>query len=486
MTGPGLVSPVSGLSREDILRRAAEVPSATAFWSVDELLSRFDALLEEHPDRIGRRRIGTSRLGEPIHVYTIDGVEGAAGTPVHDHLIVAGVHPNEPIGFLTAYRLAEALLTDPTLRAALPARWHLVACIDPDGARMNERWYADPADRNFYARWFYRPAPDEQVEWSFPTDYKRAYFDRVLPETLGLMRLIDEVRPELYVSLHNGEFGGVYYYLTRPVPELTDLLHAVPESLGLPLDVGEPESPFLESYAPAIFGTGTIAEAYDYVEGLGLDATEQIGGSSSSEYASTRYGTLGLVAELPLWSDPAADDLGPAGESYADLVRRTAEHLARIGTRLQSILDGAAPQLSIESPFLRASRVFVPMLGEIAELDLARAALAESDRPATVAERFGREDLVRCFTLRYAGMLLRALDVECEAGIAPVEVRRFRAELAEAYQAWQQQAAADVPNAWLVPIERLVGVQLGAILGAASCLEVAHDRSATPTGPGES
>ncbi|MBA8794192.1 hypothetical protein FHX74_001797 [Friedmanniella endophytica] len=468
----GEVVTSSTLGPNEIVRRAGAVRPIGSFWSVDELADRFDRLAEQHPGRVSRRRIGTSRLGEPIHVYTVDGreVAGQAGSADREHLLVGGVHPNEPIGFHTAHELASTVLTDQALRRAVPARWHVVPCVDPDGARMNERWYADPSDRNFYARWFYRPAPDEQVEWSFPTDYRDAYFDAMMPEALALMRLIDAVRPDLYVSLHNGEFGGVYYYLSRRVPSLTETLHAVPASLGLPLDVGEPESPYLQTYAPAIFGTGTIADAYDYLDRLGLDAAAQISGSSSGEYAAQRHGTLGLVAELPLWSHPAADDLTVTDESYAELVRRTATDLRALGDRLQHTLDAAEPLLGIESPFRRASRVFVPMLGELAGMDLARADLEEAQRPATVAERFGREDLVRCFGLRHGGMLLRALDVEAEAGTAPVTVRRLRGELGADYARWQAAAAADVSDAWLVPIERLVGVQLGAVLAAAAHL----------------
>jgi hypothetical protein len=83
---------------------------------------------------------------------------------------------------------------------------------------LNEGWLKGPFTREHYARNFYRSAGDEQVEWSFPLDYKTAYFDAVLPETAALMRLIDHVRPALMCSLHNTEQGGVYYYLSRPEP----------------------------------------------------------------------------------------------------------------------------------------------------------------------------------------------------------------------------------------------------------------------------
>jgi hypothetical protein len=448
-------------STDDIVRRAGAVPPLDGFPTLDDLWRHFARLGRENPGLVSSRRVATSRLGEPILMYSV-------GSGSRDHLIVGGVHPNEPIGSWTAIHLAETLCADDELRAALDATWHIVPSIDPDGGRLNEGWFADPGDRGHYARRFYRPAPDEQVEWTFPTSYKDAYFDRVMPETLGLMRLIDELRPDLYVSLHNGEMGGVYYYLSRPVPELTEVLHAVPASLGLPLDTGEPESPFLERYAPAVFGTGTIADAYDYLESLGVDPAPEIAGSSSSEYAS-RHGTLGVVAELPYWKHPDADDGSPTDESYADLLRRTGGEMTATGEALVDLLSRAEPLLTFESPFLRASRAFVPMLVRMGAVDRARAASPESARPATVAERFSCEDLVHCFRLRYGGMLLRVVEAEAVAGTATAPLRRLVDETAVLYAAWQAEAAA-VDRAEVIPISSLVGVQYGTVLAAAAHL----------------
>jgi hypothetical protein len=103
----------------------------------------------------------------------------------------------------------------------------------------------------------------------------------------------------------------------------------------------------------------------------------------------------------------------------------------------------------------------------MSDTDDARADLPEADRPATVAERFGCEDLVTCFRLRYGGMLLRALEAEVNAGVAPAAVYRLARELDEIYTAWQDAAAA-ADTAVVIPIAKLVGVQYGAVLSAAA------------------
>src|SRR5580658_5476780 len=197
------------------------VPDFSAFPLVDELVDQLEALAGGHPDVASLVRVGTSRLGEPIPALRVEGGPREA-------LVFGGVHPNEPIGGLTALHLARTLCAGPELRHRLDYSWTVVPCIDPDGMRLNEGWFDGSFVRSHYGRHFFRPAGEEQVEWTFPFQYKKAYFDAVLPETLALMRQIDERKPSLMCSLHNGELGGVYYYLSKAVPGIYRDLQEIP------------------------------------------------------------------------------------------------------------------------------------------------------------------------------------------------------------------------------------------------------------------
>jgi hypothetical protein len=444
----------------DVLDRARRVPPVDGFPTVDALIAWFDDLAAAHPDLVRSRRIGTSRLGEPIGMVSI-------GDGPRQHLLFAGVHPNEPIGFRTLQHLASELVSDPALRAESNATWHLVPCIDPDGTRLNEDWFADPADRIAYARRFYRPAGIEQVEWTFPFAHQDAYFDAVIPETQALMRVIDEVKPDLMVSLHNAELGGVYYYLSDDVPGAVEALHAVPPAVGLPLDTGEPEAPHLVRLAPAVFRAGSTRDDYDYLAGLGLDAASMVGGEGSAEYAR-KHGTVSLIAELPYWSHPAAEDQSPSGTPYAQVVRERGAGVIEMAEALAGLLDEARPDLTIRSPFLRATEAFVPSMAGHREAEVLRAGqiagTPEGDRDATVAEVFSNQDVVRCFRLRYGGMLLRALDAEVVAGIATARVRRVHARAAALYAEWADEARSGAEGLQVLDVHRLVGVQYGATL----------------------
>ena len=76
------------------------------------------------------------------------------------------------------------------------------------------------------------------------------------------------------------------------------------------------------------------------------------------------------------------------------------------------------------SPFWRATRSFVTSIGSLPGQDEYRAAQAENERPATMAEEHALGDLVHCFRLRYGGMLVRALGGSWRWAIHPGHPRR--------------------------------------------------------------
>lgn len=451
--------------QEWISAELATVQVYSAFPDADAMEQGLAALAAAHPQTVTLRRIGTSRLGDPIHAVQI-------GAGPREALVFGLPHPNEPVGGLTALHLAARLASDAGLQARLGMRFTIIACIDPDGLRLNEGWLAGPFTRTHYARNFFRPAGDEQVEWTFPVDYQKLYFDATLPETAALVRLIDQLRPELMVSLHNSELGGAYYYLSRPMPALHPVLQAIPAAVGLPLDQGEPEGPEIEKFDDAIFAGLGIKPMYDHAVAAGRDPAEIKGGDGSGGYAE-RYGTLTLFSEVPYWSHPDSSDTTPVEETYADLLREQGQRMDGVFGLLRRILEAASASFrATSSPYLSASRYFVPALSAMGETNRARAAEPANQRPATVAERFSLSDIVTSFQLRYGGMLLRALDGELAIGNANLPIRQSRAELADVFDGWCD--AADVVETMCTthPIRSLVATQYGAILATAAQLGV--------------
>lgn len=441
-----------------LLRELGDVPEFPAFATVDELTAELDRLAAAYPSVCRLRTVGRSRLGDPLHCLTV----GSA----NQHAIVYGMpHPHELVGGLTALHLAERLCADPLLRERLGFTWHILPCADPDGTRLNEQWLRGPFTRTRYARYFYRPAPDEQVDWTFPFTNRRGYFDLAMPETTALMRMIDDTRPAFLCSLHNAEAGGVYYYLSHDEPELYPVLHDIPTQLGLPLDAGEPEQPNVELLSAAVFRTSSPRAVYDKAEQYGLAPSRSGSGESSAGYA-LRYGTVSLISEVPYWTHASFNDVSPTDTRYRDALHEQGKALGDFADRLGDVLRLVSADLASDSPFFRATRAFTAQSSERRDDIERRAELPEADRCATVAELLAMRDTVHTFRLRYSGMLLRALDGEIAIGNGTPAIRAQRALVAELHAEWCAMAEQETPLT-TVPIRDLVATQYGAILATA-------------------
>src|ERR1044072_9371458 len=100
--------------------------------TIDDMAALLRELCHRSPATCRRRLVGASRRGEPLELVSIgDGPQNA--------LVFGGPHANEPAGFLTVRRLASVLCENAAERRGFT--WHFIACVDPDGARLNEGWY---------------------------------------------------------------------------------------------------------------------------------------------------------------------------------------------------------------------------------------------------------------------------------------------------------------------------------------------------------
>ena len=457
----------------DIRALMSQVPEMDRFLTLDELNADLGRLACDHPEVTSIRRVGTSKLGEPIPMLSI-------GSGARNAFLFACPHPNEPIGAMLVHHLAHLLCRDAALRDRFDYSWHLIGCVDPDGTRLNEGWFAGPFTPRNYARHFYRPASDQQVEWTFPIAYKKHYFDRVLPETQMLMRVIDELKPELMASLHNAGFGGVYYYISRAAEPLYETLHAIPAWEGLPLQLGEAEVPYAQPFAPAIFPTIRVAAGYDYLEGNGVDpATSALAGASSFEY-SEPYDTFSIITEVAYYDDPRVNDQTPSSVLRRDAILQGLDLADEGGKTLRAAFDAVAKDLKGRSPFQHSVDWWADLgKSREAERNWAKTS-SETERPATVAELFSSIQQTQFYRLLGLGMLLRMLEGEIAIGNGTPAIRTQLAESTRVFEAWADRLENALQMRAL-PIRKLVAVQLGAVLAAAEYL--AGQRGDAPATP---
>jgi hypothetical protein len=329
-----------------------------------------------------------------------------------------------------------------------------VPVADPDGLVLNEGWFDGEFSVLHYARHFYRPPHREQVEWSFPVDYKTLRFTTPSPETQTVMRVMERVRPELFYSLHNAGFCGVYFYVSHHRPSLYERLYALVAEQGLGIHRGEPEVPYLKTLAPAVYELFGIAATYDYLAtSLGEDPAPVIEAGTCSEDWLRRLGgdPFALVCELPYYTAPALEDTTSAGCSRRDAILRGLAASEAIHREVADTLNaiGTAP----DHRLTRSVVEYVRKAPKRVAAERAHAAGDEFSREATGAQVC---DATLCTPFHHLLYLGEAARVAALAGASAL-AERVDATLEALAGNFVRTSALRV-----LPIRPLVSVQAGA------------------------
>ena len=394
-----------------ISRIVGDVPDYKCFKTVEELNNDSIELARSSPDLVSLKRIGKSRNGEDIILLQI-------GKGSKEALLFACPHPNEPIGAMMLTYLSERLAGDKALREAFDFRWNIIKCIDPDGTKLNEPWFKGPFTPKNYAEKYYRPASYEQVEWTFPVDYKTLKFDNPLPETRALMNVIEEFRPDFMYSLHNSGFGGAFFYISKEESELYDLFHDTVKRRDIPLHMGEAEAPFMKKYADAVFKIPTIRDNYDFIaENMDIDPAKVINmGASSFEFLSGyNKDAFGLVCEVPYFYDHKIEDQTEINISRREVLLESIKISSEIINKINSVLEKGEGLFQTQSPYLKAAKQLLLMYENN---NRTRTAWAENspgmEMKATIAHYFDGITIAKFYHLILIGMFIRHFDYEIE------------------------------------------------------------------------
>ncbi len=429
---------------DDVLAR---VPDYRRFETWEALRARTAALADEFPGLARVETVGHSTEGRPIDLLTV-------GHGRRRLLCVGAPHPNEPIGTLTIDFLARALCEDEALRARLDVTLSAIPVSDPDGFVLNEGWFEGDFSPLHYARHFYRPPHREQVEWTFPVDYRTLRFTTPTAETQTVMRVMERVRPSVLYALHNAGFCGVYFYVSHDRPPLYPALHALVDAQGLTLHRGEPEVPYLRTLAPAVYALFGIAETYDYYAArLGEDPAALIEAGTSSDDWLRRLDAdaFSIVCELPYYTAPALADATPSGRSRRDVVL---EGLDAADALCREIATGFASLARVpDHRITRSLEAYVAKTPKRLAAERAHAAQPEFEREATGAEACDATVCTPFHHMLYLGELGRTASLACDDALAGRVDERLRA---------RADALARASGLRVLSIRPLVAVQAGA------------------------
>ena len=443
---------------EELLRG---IPDYREFLTAQELDDSSAALARDYPDVVSVFPFGKTKEGRTLNCMKIAGGQ-------HVALMFGCPHPNEPIGTMMLEYFTRALAENKALRDELDYTWYIVKAWDYDGLMLNEKWLKGPYTLYNYSRNFFRPAGFKQVDWTFPIDYKELHFHSPIPETQAMMKLIDEIRPEFIYSLHNAGFGGVYWYETAATPEIWDDLHAAPLAQDVPMNLGEPEAPYCQLLAPAIYKELSITDEYYYLEKYG---TKNIGqaikvGSCSADYANRRWGSFTMLTEEPYFFDRRINDLSPADITRGEAALEGLDWGAQANRFLSGELNKTIQYMDAENPFRLALEAFTVNRSEVATRNMI-ASNPDFAKPATVAEKFDNLLVKKFYKLLQYGMLIRANELELErmgaAGeVNPQKEAALTAAVAAATQEHKKLAdyLEEAIDYEVVPIRKLVYIQL--------------------------
>lgn len=443
-------------------RILANVPDYKVFHTVAEMDENSKKLASEHPDLVSIFEVGKTSKGYPLYCLKI-------GSGSKNALLMGCPHPNEPIGAMMLEYFTDVLVKDEALREELDYTWYIIKSWDADGTMLNEGWFKGPFTLYHYARNFYRPPGKQQVDWTFPIDYKNLHFHDSISETKAVMLLIEDIRPIFNYTLHNAGFGGVYFYISRPADEIYDALRGTAGKHHVPLNLGEPEAPYIHAYSPAIFHGLGISESYDYYEKYAAQPPEVLcdTGTCSSDFANSLCNTFTLLTELPYFYDKRSEDLSPSDMIRKDTTLASLDASEKANKFIVSTLESVKDWISSENPFKRALDAFLSY--EVGN-DATRKMVNENPefaKLATVAEKFDSLLISRFYKMLSFGMLVRVNEYELqkmkETGQVNAQKQTALRQAMESSEV-ELKALSDFLEEQIhyevVPIQKLVRIQL--------------------------
>lgn len=389
---------------ENILNK---IPEIHEFLTPEEMDTSTLALAKKYPEIASVTKIGESRKKHPLYCLKI-------GNGKKKALMYGCPHPNEPIGCMMLEHLSRILCENKDILEEVDTTFYIIKAVDPDGLNLNAGWLKGPFTYEQYASNFFRPNSTAQVEWTFPITYKEYSFNKPIPETQAVMKLMEEIKPDFVYTLHNASFGGVYYYVSHNKKEILDKLPGAAHRQNLPLNLGEPECAFSKTYAPAIYEFLQATQYYDYYEeNLEDDPCKYMvcGGSSMDYMKNVNPDAFIMMAEEPYFYCEEASDLSLC----EDITRR--ETILKGYALRDKIVDHTIEQYNILKKYANPNTMYMQALGmyasndksaQIAEIAMMDAHPEEFDIPATKASKFDGFISSPWYSLLGNGMLIGA------------------------------------------------------------------------------
>jgi len=403
--------------RIDVQAVLRHVPHFETFCSVAKLCDAVENL-RRGPADCTVEVAGHSVNGQPIHHVCF-----GRGRAVKA-LVVGFPHCHEPIGSLTVYSLMRLLQEQQSDLTRADVEWHIVPCIDPDGAVLNEGWTQKPFSFEAYLKHRHVQTWLDQVDCSFPITYKKLAFAQPSREAEVLRSLLEQIRPDFFFSLHNSiAAGGAWYPISRDLgSECYQQLRELRELYCIPLQQSIAHQKWCAQFGEGIYEMFTVRKLYDDLEQR-VSAPEsfvKMGAASWDYLATIREDAVVFAAELPHAKYAASMNLSEdSGENLRQFRLRLEAENKFLITVIAQEWEGVKDQLDCDNPFYKKTvQEIIPVIAKLSEgVPLSLGANSTQDilfnpayaRTMTLAERsdiyLGDRFNVLCHTYEFVRLL---------------------------------------------------------------------------------
>lgn len=374
-----------------------EIKSYKGFQTVNELNDSLSKLCE-NKEIIS---FGVSDNGHQILAAKLgEGKENA--------LVFGFPHPNEPIGSLTCLALIELIKNNEELKKRYT--WYIVPCADPDGAKLNEGWFKGEFTIKKYAYNFYRTQSRKQTDWTFPIKYKDYTFDKPPKNTEALAKLIEKIKPSLVYPLHNAGFSGAYFFITKKLgKDYYEEIINLCDKLNIPLDLGEPEMPFMKSLKKPIYLDFGLEEIYNYFKDSGQNPLEVLDhGTNSIGYAlKNNKDVFGIIGEIPYIYDIKIGDRELSDKSRDEILKVKYEEYQKIVNLIEDVTK--LSDINKNSIFYNLLMEVIPLEKSLISAGLENLKSKEYKKKATKSEKFSSEVIWKFYASLILGECRRLL-----------------------------------------------------------------------------
>ena len=254
------------------------------------------------------------------------------------------------------------------------------------------------------------------------------------------------------------------YYPNEENSKIYDKLYAAAERQNVPLNLGEPEAPFIPSFSKAIYKMIAMSEEYDFAEqyGEGDPAEKMFAGDSSDSYAK-KYGTFCLVAELPYFYSPKIQDTSELPFTRLEAVLKGLEENLETSNKMAYYFDQYRDLCGPDNDFVKivGRSLDDRQKNYDTEVNFAKQN-PENQKPCKVSEEFDNLIVTQFYKMLSWGSLIRGAKYERDkhpGGETEEMLNRIIPEMQKEFDDLADRVE-ELTQYSVVDIKRLVGVQL--------------------------